>query len=569
MNILLEIKQKIAKIIKSHTGQIIDLSQIAIPPDDQLGDLALPCFELAKKLKKAPNQVAADLAIDITGKTIIAKAQAAGPYLNFFLDKEALAKLIIDAVDSEKNDFGTNKKGKGQKIMIEYSQPNTHKEFHIGHLRNVCIGSSLVNIYRLGGYKVIAANYLGDIGAHVAKTLWYWQKYVKEADVPTDLKTRGEFLGQIYSKASQLVGEDKALKEEVQKVQQKLEAGDKDLLKLWKTTRKWSLDLFAEIYKIIGVKFDVYFYESEVEVPGKKIVSQLLKEGIAIKSEGAIIVDLKKYDLDVFLILKSDGTALYATKDLALSQIKFKKYKIDKSLYVIDVRQSMYFKQLFKTLELMGFKEEMIHVPYDFVKLKDGIISSRSGNVITFLEVYNKCLEKVTAEILKRHQDWPEIKVNDTAKKISLAALKFDLLKQSNNKIVTFDIDEALSLEGFTGPYIQYATVRINSILAKAPKIEKGFAYQHYLYENIEKSLLKKLALYPQVIEDILASNDPSALAHYLFGLASEFNSFYHEFPILQAEDKIKKARLKLIMATKQVLENGLNVLGIETVNEM
>lgn len=569
MNILLDIKQKIAKIIKSHTGQIIDLSQITIPPDDQLGDLALPCFELAKKLKKAPNQLAADLAVEITGKKIIAKAHAAGPYLNFFLDKEALAKLVLDTINNEKNKFDENKLKAGQKIMIEYSTPNPLKDFHVGHLRNVCIGASLVNCYKKSGAKVIPANYYNDRGSHVAKVLLYWQRFVKNSEVPKDPQLLGKFLADVYVKATALTEQDENFKTEALTVAKKLEAGDKTWLKLWKMTRDLSIEIFDYIYKILGVKFETIYYQSAEEENGKKIIADLVKRQIAKVSDGATIIDLTPYNLDVLMLLRSDGTALYAVSDLSIAQKKFSKFKLDESIYLVDIRQSLYFKQLIKTFELMGFTKKIIHVPYEFVKLKEGVMSSRAGNVVTFFEVYDQCVQKVTAEILKRHDNWPQKKVAETASKMSLAALKFDLLKQSNNKIVTFDIDEALSLEGFTGPYIQYATVRINSILAKAPKIDRDFAYQHYLNENIEKSLLKKLAGYPQVVEDILADNDPSRLAHYLYNLAAEFNKFYHEMPVLKAEEKIMKARLILIRAIKQVLTSGLAVLGIDVLDEM
>ena len=454
--------------------------------------------------------------------------------------------------------------------MIEYSQPNTHKEFHVGHLRNVCIGSALINIYKNCNFKVIAANYPADSGAHVAKTLWYLQNYTNQSDIPALPEDRGEFLGQTYARSVAELTEHPEFKPQVQDIMLKLEAGDKQLTKLWQETRQWSLDQFKKIYQDLGVDFDVWFYESVEEKEGKKMLAQLLKHNFIKKSEGAIIADLEKYNLGILVLLRQDGTVLYGLKDLALAMKKFKKYKIKKSLYLVDIRQSQYFQQIFKILELLGFKKEMVYVPYEFVQLKSGIISSRTGNIVTYDEVRETALNKVLAETKVRHSDWSEKKVNEVSMKIVLAALKFGMLKSGNDKVITFDINESLDLNGFTGPYLQYTLARLNSIFRKLSKVNTKIRIDYRnLAAPIEIQLIKDLAAYPDKIAESLQLNDPSVLAQYLFKLSQDFNAFYHELPVLKAHLDVQAARLGLLQAIKQNLENGMGLLGLEILEEM
>ena len=570
MDLNLKIKNEIVKLLAKQKIKIKP-GDLEVPPSPEMGDLGLPCFNLAKKLKKSPAEVAKDLASKIKVSGAVVNIKSLGSYLNFLIDTSRVGEIAIQEILKQKNKYGQNKIGKGQKVMIEYSQPNTHKEFHIGHLRNVCIGSALVNIYKNCSYKVIAANYFGDTGAHVAKTLWYLQNYINETDIPTDKKERGEFLGNAYTRAVAELTEHPEFKEKAQEFLMKLERGDQEITRLWKQTRQWSLDLFTEIYKELNVKFDALFYESEEEKAGKKMLTQLLKYPFIKKSEGAIIADLQKENLGVLVLLRKDGTALYGIKDIPLAVKKFKKYKVIKSLYVVDTRQKQYLQQIFKILELMGYKKEMIHVPYEFVQLKSGIISSRTGNVVTYEEVKEAALNKVIEETKSRHTDWPEAKVREISQKIVIAALKFGMLKNGNDKVITFDIEESLETQGFTGPYLQYTLARLNSILKKSPSnklIKTKIDYKN-LATNIEKQLIKQLAQYPLAVAEVLKTNDPANLAQYLYNLAQNFNAFYHELPVLKAEPEIKNARLNLILGIKQVLENGFNTLGLPRLEQM
>lgn len=573
-NVERKCREEIFDFLRFSLGKNFDENFIFIeyPPEASMGDFSITCFGLAKKAGVSPNEFTKSLAeqFAIQKKVmhdgrIIHNVKSFGPYLNFFVDNARFVNNVIGQILQEDEDFGNSSIGKGQKIMIEYSQPNTHKEFHIGHLRNVCIGFSLVELYKVLGYKVISANYIGDIGTHVAKCLWAYIKFHYSDALP---KNKGKFLGEIYVEANKRLEENEEYKKEVSEILQKLEAGDKKLKSLWKKTRKWSLNEFYSIYKNLGVVFDIYFFESEVEEKGKKIVKKLLKDGVAKKSEGAVIIDLEAHGLKQFLLLKSDGTSLYSTKDLALAQIKFKKYRIDKSFYVVDMRQSFYFKQLFKTLEVMGVHKDTAHVPYEFVTLKEGAMSSRSGNVVLFEDFEDAIILKVEQETKKRHNEWKEGKIKDVSRKISHAAMKYSMLSHGNNSVIVFDMERSLALHGDTGPYLQYVYARISSILKKA----NSSAGKIFIKESVneeEMNLVRKLSRFPKTLELSAEKFDPFLLSHYLYELAQIFSEFYEKVPVLKGEPKMLAQRLAILRAVKVVFKKGLKILGIEPLEQM
>ncbi|MFA6525798.1 MAG: arginine--tRNA ligase [Candidatus Buchananbacteria bacterium] len=563
-----KIKHEIIEAVAGAVGQEIDKSKLEItrPPEPGMGDFSVPCFYLTKLLRISPNQIAQELKDKIRPKGMIKSVQNLGPYLNFYLNDKLLPAKVLKEIEKKGSAYGAIKSDK-EKVMIEYSQPNTHKEFHIGHLRNVVLGSSLVNLYRFFGKKVIAANYIGDIGSHVAKTLWALDKFHKDEPEPAEHK--GQYLGKLYTEAVNLCEASEENKKEAAEVQKKLESGDKYFTALWKKTRTWSLEEFDGIYKTLGVKFDKFFYESEVEKPGKLMVAELLEKKIAERSQGAVIIDLDKYGLKQLLLLKSDGSSLYSTKELALAKLKFEKYKIDASYVVIDSRQSFYFKQFFKTLEVIGFKKKTALIAYEFVTLAEGAMSSRKGNVVLFEDFFGEMLKAAEEETKKRHEDWPEEEVKKTAEKIALSAIKFSMIKSGRSNAIVFDMQEALSFDGYTGPYLQYTVTRINSILRKAESNNVKSADYLLLTEQHEKELIIKLAQFPEIIADAAAEFEPSQLAQYLFELAKKFSSYYQEVPILKSKENIRDARLALIVSVRQVLINGLAILGIDTVERM
>jgi len=555
-DIVLKIKLKLAEIDKVFKD--VKPENFTFPPNVEMGDLSLPVFDLAKE---NPAEFAAKISEKLESNEVWEKVEAKGPYLNFYLKAEVWAKEIIEA----RNSKSEIRKIKKEKVMIEYSQPNTHKEFHVGHLRNACIGSALVNLYKYSGNKVIAANYMGDTGTHVSKCLWALQKFHKDEE-PKDNKAN--FLGKVYSEAVQKTESDPELEKEVSEISQKLETGDKEIKKLWKKTRQWSLDEFERIYKLLGVDFDVFYFESDMEKEGKKMLSKLLENKYIKEDQGAVIADLKEFDLDVLVLIKSDGAALYGIKDIPLAYKKVKKYKPDKMVYVIDVRQKLYLQQIFKILDLLGLKQEKIHVMYDFVNLKEGAMASRKGNVVSFDEFYKKMLDKSIIETKKRHKDWDDEKLNQVAEKISLAAMKVGMLKFGNNKVITFDMDEALSFDGKTGPYLLYTAARINSIKEKVKKV--GDADYSLLREVEEKELLKLLANNENEIERAYRENDPSVLCNYLFDLAQNFNDFYQKHSIIRAEnEKLKAARFNLAQKVGEKLRLGLDLLNVEWLEKM
>lgn len=560
------IKAQIIDLVGQAIGQEFDHHkvEITVPPSSELGDLAVPCFYFSKLLRRSPNQIAAELQRSIHSAGIIERLDAAGPYLNVTLNQGVLGADVVGEVLRLKARYGRGQTG--GTAMIEYSCPNTHKEFHVGHIRNNVLGASLVNIYAANGITVIPVNYIGDIGAHVAKCLWGLEKFHTADQVPDQ---KGKYLGTIYSEAVAAIDGHPEFKAEADEVLQKLEHGDKHWTALWKKTRAWSLAEFDQIYKLLGITFKRTFYESEVEKPGKKLVEQMLADGLAKVSDGAVVVDLEKYDLKHFLVLKSDGSSLYATKDLALAKLKFDTYKVDRSLHVIDTRQSFYLQQLFKTLELIGLTLPMTHVPYEMVTLKDGAMSSRSGNVVAFEDFYDQVVARAQHETVARHADWSPEQVATVARAIALSAIKFNMLKVGTTSIIVFDIEEALSFDGYSGPYVLYTVTRITSLLAKAGWSRPGRVDYSVLTTALEKELLLTLGSYPEIIATALERNDPSVIAKYVFEISQLYATLYQTLPVLTSDEAIRKARLALAAATRQVLVNGLALLGIEPLDQM
>lgn len=546
----------------------------AYPPDSQFGDLSLACFDLAKEQKKAPAVVASELAaklnLNIEIKYCFSKIIAVGPYVNFFILPEYLASQIIKEVGQENKNYGFNNSGRGKKIMVEYANGNTHKEFHIGHLRNIFFGEAVQCLLKTNGYEAIPVSYINDFGINAAKTIWNWQN----SDIyKNSEEDRGYLLGKCYAEASQLLIENPEKKEEVSQIKKDIEARRGENYKFWQETRQWSIDYFASIYKEFKVEFVHTFYESEEIDEGLKLVEQLINKGILKKSEGAIIADLSEYNLGVLPVIRSDGTALYPVADLALASKKFKTYELDESIYIVDVRQSLYFNQLFKILELAGYQKKMTHLTYDFVTLPDGMMSSRTGNVITYKELKIKVVDKLVAETRERHSEWTNEKVVETANSLALATIRFELLKVGSDKVIVFNINEALRFDGYTACYLQYGYARLKSIIRKSGLADLLMTNNQIkldsLSEEKEKQLLLKIAKYPEIIQLALNKYNPSEMTKYLFELVQLFNDYYHEINILKAEGDIKQARLALINAVSTVLSNGFELLKINALEEM
>ncbi|MCH7568910.1 MAG: arginine--tRNA ligase [Nanoarchaeota archaeon] len=536
---------------------------IETPKDQSFGDYAFPTFVLAKRLKKNPNEIAKDIAGKIKLDKNFEKVEAVGPYVNFFVNKIKLTSEVINRVSKEGNKYGSGKHGK-DKVMIEFSQANTHKAFHVGHIRGTSLGESLSRIFEFCGNKVIRANYQGDTGMHVAKWIWCYNKYHKKEKLRKD----EAWIAKIYVEAIKKLIKNSEFQEEVDEINRKLESKkDKSLNYLWKETRKLSLDSLERIYHELNTGFDVHLFESEVEERGKEIMAGLVKKKIAEISDNATIVNLEKYGLGILVFLRKDGTVLYAGKDIALAEKKFNKFKIDKSIYVVGDDQKLYFNQIFKTLELMKFKHsgKNIYVPFNLVRLPTGKMSSRTGENILYSDFKKEVVDYAVKEIEKRYK-LESIELYDRSLAIAIASIKYSMLKQDPDKVIIFDKKKALRFEGNTGPYLLYSYARALSILGKASyKKQKKFKIKEV--NEYEKRLVSLLAQFPEVVRHSYINLTPSLVANYAYQLAQRFSEFYHNCPVIGSEQE--QFRLKLVDSFSQVIKNALWLLGIPVIPEM
>ncbi|MBI2580671.1 arginine--tRNA ligase [Candidatus Woesearchaeota archaeon] len=576
-------REAIAGLLKPHISASAGSEEIGlhieIPADDSLGDYAFPCFSLAKVRKKGPAAIAMELAAAIgndRGKSeLIERVQATGPYVNFFVNKKELAAAVISEANMSKDSYGGGKKA-GKTVMVEYFHANTHKAVHIGHVRNICLGESLCRILEFSGNKVVRVNYQGDIGPHVAKCLWGMLNLKEKVGIPPQ-QNRLRWLGNVYVEANTLIEGNEQLENETKQLLLRIYEGDNELNKLWKETRQWCIDEFNGMYGDFGVKYNEFYFESDVEFEARKISRKLLKDGIAKESDGAIIMDLKQYKLGVFVLLTKDGTALYSSKDIALARKKIYKYKLDRSIHVVGREQELHFKQLFKTLELIGSKEKEFaaksyHLIYGLVMLPTGKMSSRAGSVVFYDDLRDELLSLASAEVKKRHSDWSESQIAAAAKKIAFAALKFGMINRDNDKELVFDWEQAMKLEGETGPYVQYAYARICSIFRKYGKSlpqPNKIDYSQLATTAAEIKVIKLIREFPAVVAAAAEQLKPALLSRYLLDLAQAFSNFYNDHQILNAEEKVRNARLLLCNSVKQVLENSLRLLAIDVLEEM
>ncbi|GBD16494.1 Arginine--tRNA ligase [bacterium HR26] len=639
-----------------------------------------------ERIRERAQLIADEVARRLAQRNSFAQVEAVNGYVNIIYDTNRFSNDVVQAALAQGPAYGRGTP-KTDRVMVEFSQPNTHKAFHVGHLRNAALGDALVRILRFAGYDVLAANYIGDIGLHVIKTLWCYLRFHRGEEPPRE--QRGRWLGEIYAEADRRleyrqdvvdllnelakedpvfvqaidrmlkelwrthkVGEDVAYllgqiahgreikpdafyddqtivrfwpivgkqlehelaearkvaeqgldgesqvsllkleewyerwkrlaatidwwphvpewQKEVRETFQRWERKDPEFVALWEETRAWSMEEFHRIYDELGIRFDVWFYESEMEDEGRAIVQELLERGIAEISEGVPVVKideklgLEKETYRTLPILRSDGTTLYSTKDLALTKRKFEQYGIDRAIWVVDVRQSLYLQQIFKIMELWGFEQasKCYHLAYETVMLPTGAMSSREGNVVLYEDIARQVLERALEIIEEKNPSLPaDLKV-EVARQVGLGSLKYGMLSRDSNRVIVFDIEEALSFDGHAAPYIQYAHARACRILEKVDSLPSGpYAFTDLVPEEIE--LIEQLAALPDEVERAAEEYKPLVIANYVYELARRFNDFYHACPVLQAEEPKRSARLALVAATRQALANGLNLLGI------
>lgn len=567
INFKKEISKNIAKAINLNCEEIE--KYIEIPKDGTNGDYAFPCFRLAKELKKAPPQIANEIKDKIeVDANIIEKMEVAGGYLNFYINKELLSKETIKEI-SQNEKYGASTIGKGKKIIVEYSSPNIAKDFHIGHLRNTVIGAALYNIYKYLGYNTIGMNHLGDYGTQFGKLIEGYKRWGEEYNLE---ENPVEELTKIYVRINDAIKEDESILEACRDNFRLLEEGDKYCVELWEKFRELSLKEFQRIYDLLGVKFDGVIGESFYSDKMDNIVKLLEEANVLTESEGAKIVDLEDKGLGVCIIKKSDGSSIYATRDLAAVKYRAETYDFDKCLYVVAYEQALHFKQVFEIAKHIQIPEKCVngleHVQYGMVRLATGRMSTRGGNVIKVEELLNEAIQRVE-KIIEEKNPSLENK-QEEAKKIGIGAVIFNNLASTIIKDQVFDWNNVLNFQGETGPYIQYTYVRTQSILEKAnkmPKFEEVNA--KLLTDNLSNDVLKQIYNFNDTLVQVTEKNDPSILSRYLIDLAKKFSIFYNENKIISEDVELTNARLYLTFAVGKVLKAGAKLLGIEMPNRM
>jgi arginyl-tRNA synthetase len=554
------------------------------------------CFQIAAteardgaKIKvPARAQEVAQQLVDQIGSSELGPLTAVRGYINVTIPAAQFAQSVIDTILNQGDRYGAGNE-KSDRVMVEYAQPNTHHSFHIGHARNAILGESLARIVEFAGFPTVRASYPGDIGLGVITCLWAYQKFYNGQE-PEGIHERGQWLASIYTEANRLLTprEDETEEETQQRLVndderrellKRWDQGDPEVVGLWKETRQWSLDELDDILSLLGIQIDVYFFESEVDEPAKEIVDELIRLGIAQDgrpSEPVIIhideqLGLKKEKYRTAVILRSDGTTLYLTKDLALAKEKFETYHIDRSIYVVDVRQSLHFQQAFKILDLWGFPqaEKCFHLAYGFVTLPEGAMSARRGNVVLLMDVYAEAIRRASTIIAEKNPKLAGEARQRVAEQIGLGALAYSMLVVDNNKDIVFDWDAALNFDGRTAPYIQNAHVRANSILRKAGGIPQKSAFEYEL-DPTEIELIDLLSRFETIVERAAEDYKPLNVANYAYDLAKAFHLYYHAARVIQAENpEIRAARLRLTAAAKQTIANALYLLTIDAPDVM
>ena len=559
------VHQKVQKILKEVGIEGIELS---VPPKPEMGDIAVPCFALAKQEGKNPAEVAKDVAEKVSSlqSPAFASVSAAGPYVNLSLDGGHVAQLVMGAIQ---DGYGSHAIGKGKKIMVEYGCPNPLKAFHIGHLKNLVTGEAVVRTLENAGYKVIRVNYQGDVGMHVAKALWGifdWKDKFDALD-GKPLKDRVEFLGKAYAHGATAFEEHEDKKQEVIAYNDKVYEHAEDIQDVYQKARGWSLEYFDQIYTRLGSRFDRLYFESEVYEPGVAIVKEFLKKNVFKESEGAVIFEGSKHGLHDRVFINSKGFPTYEAKDLALSDMHFDDYNPDGVIHVVGKEQKQYFEVVFKALEEIRphTKGKEYHLPGGFLQLKgDKKMSSRKGNIVTGDALIDMVKKRIREAMKEQELDDSDL----VAERVTVAALKYAMLKADVTKDIAFDLEESISTSGDSGPYLLYIVARIKGILGKAELNNRELVIPDNVQDE-EKALLLMLSAYPSATEIAVKENDPSYIARYLFSLAQSFNSFYAACPVLQAEENVQAFRVQLIERVLHVMEHGLHILGIETVEKM
>ncbi|WP_312701494.1 arginine--tRNA ligase [Sedimentibacter sp.] len=568
----MDFKERVAEIFTSiETDLSLEdaLLLIETPPSPDMGDFAVPCFKFAKKYKKSPAVIAAELTEKIGNVEEFEKIESMGPYVNFFVDKKHYAEKILKAAFEEKDNFGSTNVGEGKTVIVEFSSPNIAKPFHIGHIRTTIIGNSIYKIYKYLGYNTITINHLGDYGTQFGMLISAYKKWGTPEVVEAIEKNPIQELLKLYVRYNQEIEEHPEYKDEARYWFKELENGDEEAIRLWTWFREVSLKEFNRVYDMLNIKFDSYAGESFYSDKMPAVMRELEDKGLLKDSQGAKVVELQEFGLTDAVVQKSDGSTLYVTRDIAAAKYRKETYDFYKNIYVVGAPQKLHFDQWRKIINLMGYEwsEDCVHVMFGTVSLEDGTLSTRKGRVVFLEDVLNKAIEKTT-EIINERNTGLENK-EEVAKQVGIGAVIFQELFNNRIKDYTFSWEKTLSFEGETGPYVQYTYARTCSILRKAEQEVDDNVDYSILTDKEAFNVIRKLDGFKVSVLGAHDKYEPFFITRYIVGLAQEFNRFYHECPIIVEDNEIKKARLLLTKTVNTVLKKGMELLGMEAPERM
>lgn len=566
----MDFKAYIVEKLTEYTGLEYEAVEkaIEIPPDEKMGDLAFPCFPLARVLRKAPPLIAKDMAEKFADDPVLDKCEAAGGYLNFFLDRAEFIKGTVTGVRNAGENWGKSQEGEGKTVLVEYSSPNIAKPFHIGHLFSTAVGNSLARIYKHLGYHVESLNHLGDWGTQFGKLISAYKRWGDAAAIEKD--PINELL-KIYVRFHQEAEKNPELEDEAREYFKKLEDGDEETTKLWSYFRELSLVEFKRVYGMLGVSFDSYNGEAFYSDKMDEVVDILRDKGLLVESQGAQVVDLSDVNMPPCIILKSDGATIYATRDIAAALYRHRTYDFYKNIYVVGIPQSLHFKQIFEVMKRAGWEwsKGCEHVGFGLVKLPGKNMSTRNGDVVFLEDVLNESIEKTKAIIEENNHGIED--VDGVAKKIGIGAILYTFLKNSREKDIIFSWESMLDFEGESAPYCQYGYARGRSILRRAEGIDYSDADFSLNTSDDAYRLAKQLDSFGAAVELAAQKNEPFYINRYVTELVKDFNKFYNTNPIMKddVDMETKKARLAMVDASCTVIKAALELLGIETVESM
>ena len=567
---MLDFKKIIADELKKVTNIDTIEEYIEVPTNKEMGDYSLPCFKLAKEMKKAPQMIANEIKEKLEiNEELISKVDVVNGYLNFYVNPLSVINTVFEEIDNKKEDYGSSNIGEGKNVVIDYSSPNIAKPFHIGHLRSTVIGNALYKIYKFLGYNTTGINHLGDYGTQFGKLIEGYKRWGEEYNIeenPIDELTK------IYIRINNLCKEDESVLEECRNNFKKLEDGDEYCTEIWQKFRDLSLEEFQKVYDSLDVHFDSLNGEAFYSDKMGEVIDILEKSGKLVESEGARVINLDDKDMPPCIIEKTNGSTTYATRDLAAILYRARTYDFDKAIYVTSYEQILHFKQVFEVAKLLGidkkYTDNLTHVPFGMVLLKTGKMSTREGTIIKLEDLLNEAIERVSKIIEEKNPNLEE--KEDVAKKVGIGAVIFNDLYNSRIKDEIFDWDTMLNFNGETGPYLQYTYVRTNSILSKVGDIPQLSDIDiNILNDDASINLTKTLYSFGDAIKQAADKNEPYIIARYLINLAQLFSSFYNENKIINEETSVQAARVYLTYCVNLVLKRGASLLGIQMPERM